>query len=216
MSSPEDDPTRSPDESGESGGLGDMGADLQAALGDLLGGDDAADGGDDGADDDLDLHALEDAVAELGIDIVDDGPDDAPPAPPPPPPASSNPGLDLTEAPPPPAPAASAEPPARKLPPLGQASADDLFGPLDDDWDDGGDFGGEPSAPDLADLPPPPSAEPVGAEPSVDAPDPVQLPAPEPPPPAADPTSDEMVAYAAHRGRLTGEIAAKARKLFGR
>ncbi len=205
-------------------------ADLQAALGDLL-----ADGADDDAvqpapsgdqadlgHDALDLSMLEDAVAELGIDLDDAdaatgrpeaGSDEQLSGT-----AGRNLGLDLTELPPPPGPPADPARPAKKLPPLGEASAADLFGD-DETWDDlGDDFGDLGGADDGPSAPvePTPLPEPAAPAAEADADGDGEDDRAEPDAPRADPTSDEVVAFAAHKGRLTGEIVAKGRKLFGR
>ncbi len=210
----------SPDDTNPTGDETDVDhADLQAALGDLLSGDDTpanvrSSGGEpsDLGSDELDLSMLEDAVAELGIDVGNKDEEsgtpreinvgDQSPS------AKRNMGLDLTELPPPPgAPVQT----TRKLPPLGQASAADLFGE-EEDWDDGelgGDFDlGADDGP--SEIAPPPAYEAAPQD------DPIQLPAPEPDAPRANPATDEVIAFAAHKGRLSGEIASKAKKLFGR
>ncbi len=216
----------SPDDNTPAGDDNDVDhADLQAALGDLLSGDDAGSprgpGGEpaDLGSDELDLSMLEDAVAELGIDVgnqddepgapreIDLGTDADVPA------RRPNPGLDLTELPPPPGPAsAGAAEPVKKLPPLGQASAADLFG--DEDWGDD-DLDGETfdlGADDGPAATPPPSPSFDDPAPAMD--DPIQVQVPDAP--RATPATEEVIAFAAHKGRLTGDIAAKAKKLFGR
>lgn len=201
----------------------------------------------------LDLSALESAVAELGLDVGDDADDaaDEPPA------AAGDdasepsdegtrmfsleadsatepsaqepagrpaPGLDLTELPPPSTPAAPVE---RDMPPLGQATADDLFGPLDDDddpglpstWEDSPEAeDSAPPADELAMPAPSPEASPVDVAEPEPEPEPVRLPAPEAPPAPAepDPAMDDVVAFTAHGGPLSGGVRDKAKRLFKR
>lgn len=181
---------------------------------------------DDESADDLNLSALEDAVAELGLEVDsdDEGPDDGPspldvnveaePA--------RNLGLDLTELPPP---TAAAGQGGRSMPPLGEATADDLFGPLDD-----GDFGDSSSMWGAGATSEPPSADAPGDEPAAARAEPELAPvsgldregaeleaAALPPRAEADQEIAGVVGFTAHGGTITGTIRAKpGKKLFGR
>ncbi|MFT5221799.1 MAG: hypothetical protein ACI867_000093 [Glaciecola sp.] len=113
-------------------------------------------------------------------------------------------GLDLTEF---PAPSAPSERP--KMPPLGEATADDLFGPVDDELPSGlpSSWEEDPSA----SAPHSAATDPSPGEPATRV-DPEAMEARGEP----DVSMGDMAGFTAHGGQITGDIREKAKKFFGR
>jgi hypothetical protein len=118
-------------------------------------------------------------------------------------------GLDLTEF-----PAPSPTSPERKMPPLGEATADDLFGPMDDELPSGLPSSWEkdpsPSTSQASATDPAPGEPATLVDPQATHDEPMEARG-EP-----DASMSDMAGFTAHGGQITGDIRAKAKKLFGR